>query len=138
MHATAAGKALLAYLRPEQLRDYFDKVELRELTRNTITERSVLEAQLESCRRRGYATAEGETSLDVFGLAVPIFDSTGQVVAAVNLGGPLSRLKDGQARYVPAVAATAQAIASDISRFGVRLSRSPVARLRQDRKRRAV
>jgi DNA-binding IclR family transcriptional regulator len=137
MHATAAGKALLAHFRPEQLRDYFDKVELRELTKNTITDRSALEAHLETCRRRGYATAEGETSLDVFGLAVPIFDAEGHAVAAVNLGGPLSRLKDGQARYVPAVAATAQAIARDISQFGVRLSKSPVARSRQEKGRRA-
>jgi len=137
MYATAAGKALLAHFRPEQLRDYFDKVELLALTKNTITERGALEAHLETCRARGYATAEGETSLDVFGLAVPIFDAEGQAVAAVNLGGPLSRLKDGQARYVPAVAATAQAIARDISQFGVRLSRSPVAILRQEKGRRA-
>ena len=136
MYATAAGKALLAHFRPEQLRDYFDKVELLALTKNTITDRGALEAHLETCRARGYATAEGETSLDVFGLAVPIFDAEGQAVAAVNLGGPLSRLKDGQARYVPAVAATAQAIARDISQFGVRLSRSPVARLRQDKAKR--
>jgi DNA-binding IclR family transcriptional regulator len=131
MHATAAGKALLAHFRPEQLRDYFEKCELLELTRNTITDRSALEAHLETCRRRGYATAEGETSLDVFGLAVPIFDPKGEAVAAVNLGGPLTRLKDGEARYVPAVAATAEAIARDISQFGVRLSRPPAARLKQ-------
>lgn len=137
MHATAAGKALLAHFRPEQLRDYFDKVELLELTRNTITDRGALEAHLETCRLRGYATAEGETALDVFGLAVPIFDATGEAVAAVNLGGPLSRLKDGEARYVPAVAATAQAIARDVVQFGVRLGRSPAARLKQEKGRRA-
>jgi len=131
MHATAAGKALLAHFRPEQLREYFEKCELLELTRKTITDRSALEAHLETCRRRGYATAEGETSLDVFGLAVPIFDPKGEAVAAVNLGGPLTRLKDGEARYVPAVAATAEAIARDISQFGVRLSRPPAARLKQ-------
>jgi DNA-binding IclR family transcriptional regulator len=133
MHATAAGKVLLAHFPPDQRRDYYDKVELLVLTRNTITERAALEAQLETCRRRGYATAKGETSLDVFGLAVPIFDATGEVVAAVNLGGPLSRLKDGEARYVPAVSATAQAIARDLRQLGVRLSGSPAARLRQQK-----
>lgn len=137
MHATAAGKAFLAHFRPDQLCDYFDKGELLELTRNTITDRSALEAHLATCRRRGYATAEGETSLDVFGLAVPIFDPKGEAVAVVNLGGPLSRLKDAEARYVPAVAATAKAIARDISQFGVRLSRSPAARLKQETGRRA-
>jgi DNA-binding IclR family transcriptional regulator len=137
MHGTAAGKALLAHFRPEQLRDYFEKVELLALTRNTITDRAALEAHLETCRKRGYPTAEGETSLDVFGLAVPIFDVEGQAVAAVNLGGPLSRLKDGQARYVPAVAATAQSIARDINQLGVRLSRSSFARLRQEMGKRA-
>jgi len=133
MHATAAGKALLAHFRPEQQRDYFDKVELLELTRNTITERTALEAQLETCRRRGYATAEGETSLDVFGMAVPIFDASGEVIAAVNLGGPLSRLKEGEVRYVPAVTATARAISRDICQLGVRMSGSPAARLRQEK-----
>ena len=119
MHATAAGKVLLAHFHPDQRRDYYEKVELLELTRNTITDRDALEAQLETCRRRGYATAKGETSLDVFGLAAPIFDGDGKVVAAVNLGGPLSRLKDGEVRYVPAVFAAAHAIGRDIQQLKI-------------------
>ncbi len=128
MHATAAGKVLLAHFGPDQRRDYYEKVELLELTKNTITDRHALEAQLETCRRKGYATAKGETSLDVFGLAAPIFNASGEVAAAVNLGGPLSRLKDGEARYVPAVAATAQAIARDIRQLGVGVTYEPAGR----------
>ena len=57
-----AGKALLAHFRLEQLRDYFEKVELLALTRNTITDRAALEASRRSAASnsvRGNARSAG-------------------------------------------------------------------------------
>lgn len=128
IHATAAGKVLLAHFSPQRREDYYEKVGLFELTSQTITDRAKLEAQLEKCRRDGYAMARGEVA-DIFGLAAPIFAADGSVIAAVNLGGPLSRFIDREAEYVPAVTAAAEAIARDVSHLRDGVSFSPSVRL---------
>lgn len=118
MHATAAGKVLLTYMSLADREAYYEKVGLFGLTERTITDRPALEAQLEACRQNGYATAWGETSGDLFGIAAPIFDAADTVVAAVNLGGPLSRFRDGEANLVPAIRTAAEAISLDLRRMG--------------------
>jgi DNA-binding IclR family transcriptional regulator len=65
---------------------------LVRFTDATITNLSDLEKQLERDRRRGYATSFGEAIPGVASLSVPVFDSTGKVVASVSVLGPQARL----------------------------------------------
>jgi DNA-binding IclR family transcriptional regulator len=91
LHATAAGKALVAW------RDERDVARLlpRKLTRftpATIVERAELMAELATVRRRGWSAAYGELAPDIVGVAAPVRDHTGSVVAVLAIGAPASRI----------------------------------------------
>jgi DNA-binding IclR family transcriptional regulator len=118
MHATAGGKILLAHMTLAEREKHYARAGLAGLTERTITDVRVLEAQLDACRHDGYAIACGETSADLFGVAAPIFGASRNAVAAVNLGGPLSRFARGESHYIAAVMKTAEAISSDLYRLG--------------------
>lgn len=118
MHATAGGKILLAHMNSAERQAYYRNVGLPSLTARTITDPEKLEAELARCREAGFATACGETSGDLFGVAAPIFNHDGRVVAAVNLGGPLSRFRTGEKAYIKAVVAAAADISAEIRRLG--------------------
>ena len=84
-HATAAGKVFLAY------GGKLAEGPLRSFTGRTITERSVLEAELASIRDRGWAQAVGEREDDMNAIAAPVFDRAGKLVAILGVQGPAVR-----------------------------------------------
>ncbi|GAA3813161.1 IclR family transcriptional regulator [Sphaerisporangium flaviroseum] len=96
-HATANGKAILAYLGPLELAEALGSP-LPGYTEATITNRDTLEAELATVRARGYALAKRELRDDIFSVAAPIM-SAGQVpVASLSVFLPLHRLpEDGGA-----------------------------------------
>jgi len=91
-HATGLGKALLAGLSPEELRQRFENVEMFAYTENTITSIAELEESLNVVRRQGYAVDESEFSKGVYCVAVPIRDVSGEVVAAISSSVPDARI----------------------------------------------
>jgi len=91
LHATAAGKALLAW-RPGEEIDQVIRSGLEAFTPDTITNPLELREALNEVRRRGYADAVGELEVDLVGLAAPVRDPSGGVVASLTVSAPLSRL----------------------------------------------
>ncbi len=90
-HCTAAGKVMLAYLPSAKL----DKVlvgELLKFTVNTITDPDELRQELAQARERGYALAREELEDGLNAVAAPIYDHSGQAVAAVSISGPAYRV----------------------------------------------
>lgn len=83
-YATSMGRVLLAGLSPESLANYFGSATLASLTPKTVTSRAELERLIAECRRNGYSAVEEELALGVVSLAVPVFDSAGRIVAALN------------------------------------------------------
>ena len=81
-HASADGKLLLAHLPEEELNAIIESEPLRAFTENTIVDLDVLRQELESIRKRGFATDRGERSEFVKGVAVPV-KAEGTVVAAL-------------------------------------------------------
>ena len=95
LHATSTGKVLLAPL-PEERRLQLLKPPLRAFTPSTITDLEQLNEQLERALSRGYATAVEELEVGAAAVAVALQDPLGNVVGAMSIGGPTSRL--GQRR----------------------------------------
>lgn len=89
-YCSANGKAMLAFLGEARLNRVLNG-NLRQFTSTTITRKSELHTQLETVRRLGYAVNNGEYRDDVSGLAAPVFDHTGRVVAAFGISFPSSR-----------------------------------------------
>jgi IclR family pca regulon transcriptional regulator len=83
-HATSTGRILLAGVSGERLQRYFANANLEALTERTVTDPAKLRALIEECRRCGYSAIEDELAYGVIALAVPVFDQTGRVVAALN------------------------------------------------------
>ena len=88
MHATAAGKVVLAFgdagLPPGQLRRYASR---------TIVDRDALAAEVERVRERGWAQAVREREEDLSALAAPVFGSRGELAAVLGVQGPASRFR---------------------------------------------
>ena len=108
---TSTGKAMLAWMPSEALDMAFQHV--KRFTPNTLMRRKDIERDLEETRLRGYAVNRGEYRLGVAGVAVPIRDRTGGVVASVSVWGTEASIL-GPRRDDFALMATAAA--RDISR----------------------
>ncbi|GAA1132924.1 IclR family transcriptional regulator [Kribbella jejuensis] len=113
-HATALGKAVLAYdtsaaSRPRRLEAF---------TTRTITDPVRLSEELATVRARGWATEFEEHTVELAGIAAPIRGLGGLVVGAVGLAGRIERICDSRLRHrddlVTMVRATADAIARDL------------------------
>jgi IclR family transcriptional regulator, KDG regulon repressor len=82
---TSTGKALLAWLPASALDQAM--AQLKSYTPLTIMKRGDIEIDLEETRVRGYAINPGEFREGVAGIAAPIRDRNGAVVAAVAVWG---------------------------------------------------
>jgi IclR family KDG regulon transcriptional repressor len=91
-HCTAIGKALIAWLSPEDLKGLVDGAPLTRFTPRTITTLRELIPHLETVRERGYAVDDEEFDAGVRCVATAVRDYRGEVVASVGISGPTVRL----------------------------------------------
>jgi IclR family transcriptional regulator, pca regulon regulatory protein len=91
-YCTSMGRILLAYLPAEQLEQYLAKVNLIPHTTRTITSLEKLRLALRNVRRNGYAICDQEYEVGLRSIAVPVYSSSGRVVATLNLSGNAPRL----------------------------------------------
>jgi IclR family transcriptional regulator, acetate operon repressor len=118
LHGLAAGKVMLAtYAERDVLRLVKQGLEAR--TERTITRLEPLLEELARVRRRDHATSFGEWEPGVNGIAVPVRDRRGRIVAALTVWGAAYRVTPAR---VPDLVACARAAAAAIS---VRLGGTP-------------
>lgn len=107
-HCTALGKIILASLRPDQLKRFLERVELKPSTSKSITEPAVLLREIAEVRRSAIAIDDGEFNAEVRCIAVPVYNFTGDVIGALGISGPIWRMSDpvlkGRAKLVQAAA----------------------------------
>jgi DNA-binding IclR family transcriptional regulator len=83
LHASSSGLVLLAHATPE-LRERVLASPLASYTDKTITDPAVLRRVLAEVRRQGFALNPGHVHPEATGVAAPIFDTSGRVIAAVS------------------------------------------------------
>ncbi|PSQ10548.1 IclR family transcriptional regulator [Halobacteriales archaeon QS_5_70_15] len=93
LHCTALGKAILAHLPEERVREIIDTRGLPERTDTTITDEETLLAELEGIRERGVAHDREERLAGLQCVAAPIRDLDGNALGAISVSGPTSRMK---------------------------------------------
>jgi len=84
VHASALGKAMLAFL-PEDEKRVLTSGDLRSMTGETITSPDVLREQLEEIRSSGIAVEQDEAVIGESSLASPIFDSYAEAIGAIGV-----------------------------------------------------
>lgn len=120
LHCSSVGKAILAHLPDEEV-DWILKVRgLPRITENTITDPERLKEQLSEVRKLGYAIDDMEGEESVRCVGAPIFDLTGNPIAAISVAGPAFRTDFDRLRsFAPLVIEAARAISRELG-FEVR------------------
>jgi DNA-binding IclR family transcriptional regulator len=91
VHAGASGLGIVAFLGEDKIKSIIARTGLAPLTPRSITDRYKFETELQKIRKRGYAITHGQRTPGAVGLAVPIFNSDGDVVGDLCLTVPESR-----------------------------------------------
>ncbi len=92
-YCTGVGKVLLAYQNPATVAEFFTQNPMRRFTDATLTTVEELTRELEAVRQRGYALDRGEHEAEVRCVAAPIFNMSGEIVAALSISGPAGRME---------------------------------------------
>lgn len=102
-YCTSMGRVLLAALEADQLRAYLDSTLLLPLTPYTLTDPVRLRAELERVRAQGYALVDQELELGLRSIAVPVRNTRGRVLAAMNIGVQAGRVSKEEMleRFLP-------------------------------------
>lgn len=91
-HATNLGKVLLADLPAERVAEIVADRGLASYTARTITDPTHLDAELERIRGCGYAVDNEEYDEGLRCIGAGVRDHSGHVVAALGIGGPVTRI----------------------------------------------
>ena len=115
LHCVASGKILLAAMAERDVLR-IARPGLPARTERTITGLEALMEELARVRRRGFATAFSEWIEGTNGVAVPVADARGRVIASIGVWGPAFRVTAG--RVAEIVASAREAAAAVTVRLG--------------------
>jgi IclR family transcriptional regulator, acetate operon repressor len=90
LHCTAVGKAVLATLPPAETDRILSRITMSPRTIHTITDPSVIRAEIDRVRLQGFAVDDGEQEIGVRCFAVAIPDAPTR--AALSISGPQARV----------------------------------------------
>jgi DNA-binding IclR family transcriptional regulator len=94
IYTGSMGKILLAFIDDHDRAQLFDRLSLVAITPATVTDRGLLEKQIDEARRRGYAISREEQAKGVAAISAPVFASSGHILAALSILGPTNRMSD--------------------------------------------
>jgi IclR family acetate operon transcriptional repressor len=90
-HSSSIGKVLLSGLTHEELDELYQKEPLSRVTPCTIGSLEQLKRELDQVRNQGYACNLEESAMRLYGVAAPLHDHSGRVVAGLNISALLDR-----------------------------------------------
>lgn len=94
MHASGAGKALLAQMSQHNLEALLQKKGLPEFTETTFTKPDLLFSELKQIRKQGWAFDDEERHEGMRCVAAPVFGAHGNALAAISVSGPSARFTE--------------------------------------------
>lgn len=111
LHASSAGKLILAELGDQELDTWLGTGPLASFTEKTITDAHSLRAELRRVRRQEWSELVDELEDGLASISVPVHDPRGALAGIVGISGPTFRLGKVRRRtLLPTVQATAAAI----------------------------
>lgn len=112
LYCTGLGKAFLAFMPEEKKIRILDQTKFLPVTDKTITDRGLLEKQLESFRQLGHSIDDEENEEGLFCLAAPVYGARNELVAAISVAGPKERMLNRK----DAIGTQLKTMATEISR----------------------
>ena len=92
LHATSAGKSILAMMPPAKSSRIIEQTSFEKITSKTITDSDDLYAELEHIQERGYAFNREENLNGLHAVGAPILGPKEDVIGALSVSGPSHRL----------------------------------------------
>jgi IclR family transcriptional regulator, acetate operon repressor len=104
-HTSAIGKMIVSHLPKERRHRLITSRPLKRFTPFSKTTEPELEEEFSEIRRRGYSIANQGTMLGIFGIAMPIHDPKGRILAGLACQAPLMRMdiEEGEKVFLPAL-----------------------------------
>lgn len=94
LHTAAPGKAMLAFLSPEEREAILQTMPFTRFNDRTITDKERFRRELDDVRAKGYAVDRGEEIDSLHCIAAPVFNHRGYPLASVWVTGPSFRLRE--------------------------------------------
>ena len=94
MHCTGLGKAMLANMGEREISDYLEHHKLEAFTENSIIDKKQFREELLRTKQRGYALDDMEHEFGIKCIAMPVFDRTKNVHAAISISGMANHFTD--------------------------------------------
>ncbi|MEP7270378.1 MAG: IclR family transcriptional regulator [Acidobacteriota bacterium] len=113
-HATAAGKAMAAFLPADKRRELLKSIRFEHLTGGTLTRPAKVEDEWAKVRECGYAVNDEETIVGAIFLAAPVLDANKLVCASISVGVPKARYTDVLGQKIASQLINACARLSDV------------------------
>jgi DNA-binding IclR family transcriptional regulator len=122
-YATATGKALLAWQSEDEIRRVLASAETHSSL--TITDIDEFLESARAARELGYTVNRGEWRPGVGGIAAPVWDRHGVVIAAIGISGPVERIVAAVDEYAPIVVKTAATLSARLGYSNTDSGRRP-------------
>jgi IclR family transcriptional regulator, pca regulon regulatory protein len=116
-YPTSMGRVLLAWLPPAEIDAILGRTSLRKLTEQTVVDPDELKQILATVRAQGWAAVDQELEAGVRSVAVPIRDSSGKVVAAINASAHAARvpMRTLEKQFLPRLLDAARQIDTELA-----------------------
>ncbi|AZV57662.1 IclR family transcriptional regulator [Clostridium sp. AWRP] len=92
IYCTGLGKVFLAFMDTDERSLILNNLDFKKFTNNTATSKEALLKQLVSFKSQGYAIDDEEIEEGLYCIAVPVFDASKRVIAALSASGPKQRM----------------------------------------------
>ena len=115
-YCTSMGRILLAAMDDDRLQDYLAHAELQPKTSRTLHTPEALWECLQRVRHQGWCIVDQELEQGLRSLAVPVYDSAGHVLAAMNVSTHAGRVpvSELEKRYLPLMLSASRELSSQL------------------------
>jgi IclR family pca regulon transcriptional regulator len=115
-YCTSMGRILLAALDDTSLGEYLDHAELQAKTSRTIHTPEALLECLQEVRQQGWCIVDQELEQGLRSIAVPVYDASGQVVAALNVSTHAGRVSRNELeqRFLPGLLSASRDLSTQL------------------------
>ncbi|MBC3302365.1 transcriptional regulator, IclR family [Pseudomonas cedrina] len=115
-YCTSMGRILLAALDDASLQDYLDHADLQTKTSRTLTTPEALFECLQQVRGQGWCIVDQELEQGLRSIAVPVYDASGQVLAALNVSTHAARVSRSELeqRFLPSMLSASRELSAQL------------------------
>ncbi len=115
-YCTSMGRVLLAALDDDSLHDYLNHADLQAKTSRTLHTPEALWECLQQVRQQGWCLVDQELEQGLRSLAVPVYDSSGHVLAAMNVSTHAGRVpaRELEQRFLPIMLNASRELSSQL------------------------